>query len=132
MMNKGSNVLDGVLQFRKVVRDLRGIDFKHQSLDKQGESSMTNFVLSKMESKPVMSEHLTQHHARHQNSQTEGKLLHWRCHYYGKYGHINPLCFKLYGYPRYPIQTIDNQKKEWIPKPINTSVITHISFRASA
>lgn len=55
MLNKGSNMLDEVLQIGKVVRDLRGIFFKIQSLHSQGESSMTNFVLLGKESKPSMS-----------------------------------------------------------------------------
>ena len=44
---------------------------------------MTNFVLPKREPRPVMSKHTPQHCARHQNTQTGGKLLRWRCHYYG-------------------------------------------------
>lgn len=75
MMNKGSNVLDEVLQIRKVAGDLTGIGFDYKSMDKQGESSMTNHVLHKREPKLVISKHLTQHHATHQNSQTGGKLL---------------------------------------------------------
>lgn len=100
MLNKGSNVLDKVFQIGKSAKDLRGIGFKHQSLDKQGENSMTNFVIPKRESKHVMSKPLAQHHASHQNSQTKGKLLRWRCHYCGKYGHIKPFRFKLFGYPK--------------------------------
>lgn len=78
-----------------------------------------------------MSKHLDQHHVSHQNSQTKGKLLRWRCHYCGKHGHINPLCFKLYGYPGYLTQHKANQKKEWIHKLVNTSLIAHASLRAS-
>lgn len=81
MLNKGSDVLDEVLQVGKVAGDLRGICFKYPSLDKQGESSMTNFILPKREPGPVMSNHMTQHRSRHQNTQTIGKLLRWRCNY---------------------------------------------------
>lgn len=77
MSSKGSNVLDEVLQFGKLVGDLRGIRFNYQSLNKQGEISMPNSILPKRDPKPVMSKHLIQDHIRHQNSQTKGKLLHW-------------------------------------------------------
>ena len=104
ILNKGSNMLDEVLQIGKADGDLRGIDFKNQTLHSQGESSMINFVLPGEESKLVMSKTLSQHHVNHQNLRTKGRSSHWRCHYYGKYGHIKPLCFRLYGYPRYPTQ----------------------------
>lgn len=96
---------------------------------------MTNFISPKREPEPIMSKHLTQHHARHHNTQIGGKLFRWRCHYCGKYGHIKPFCFKLYGYPRYPTQPKANQlvtniRREWIPNPVNTSLIAHTSLRA--
>lgn len=59
MLNKGSNVLDEVLQVGKVAGGLRGIGFNYQSLDKQGERFMTKFVLPKREPESVMSKHLT-------------------------------------------------------------------------
>lgn len=84
-----------------------------------------------------MFNHLTQHCARHQSTQIGDKLLHWRCHYYGKFGHIKPFYFKLYGYPKYLTQPRANQvatnpRREWILKPVNTSLISHTSLRASA
>lgn len=93
MLNKGSNMLDEVLQIGKAIEDPRGIDLKNQSLHSQEESSMTNFVLPGRESRPVMFKPLAPHHASHQNSQTKRRLSHWRCHYYVKYGHIKPFCF---------------------------------------
>lgn len=69
MLNKGSDVLYEVLQVGKVAGDLRGIKFTYQSLNKQGKSLMTNFVLPKREHGPVMSNHLPQHRAKHQNTQ---------------------------------------------------------------
>lgn len=71
ILNKGSNMLDEVLQIGKEVRDLRGFGFKNQSLHSQGELSMTNFVLPGEESKPVMSKPMSQHHANHQNLHTK-------------------------------------------------------------
>ncbi|XP_050920063.1 uncharacterized protein LOC127137667 [Lathyrus oleraceus] len=110
MMNKGSNVLDEVLQVGKVVGDLRGIDFNYQNLEKEEESSITKFVLPKREPELVMSKHLTQHSASHQNTQMGGK------------------------YPSQPManQMATNTRNEWIPKPVNTSLIAHTSLRASA
>lgn len=115
---------------------LRGIGFSYQSLNKQRESPVTNFVLPKREPKPIMSNQLPQHHARHQNTQTRGKLLPWRCHYCGKIGHIKPFYFKMYGYPRNPTQPWTNQvviktRRDWIPKYAITSLIDHTSLRDS-
>lgn len=132
MLNKGSNMLDEVLQIGKAVGDIRGIGFKNKSLHSQGESSMTNFVLPGKESKSVMSKPLSQHNANYQNLQTKGRSSRGRCHYYGKYGHIKPFCFILYGYPRYLTQLIINQKKEWIPKTFNSNFIAQTFLRASA
>ncbi|XP_050887267.1 uncharacterized protein LOC127092437 [Lathyrus oleraceus] len=92
---------DKVLQIGKAAGDLRGIGFKNQSLHSQGESSMTNFVLPGEESKPAMSKPLSQHHANHQNLHTKGRSSRWICHYCGKYRHIKPFCFILYGYLRH-------------------------------
>lgn len=72
MLNKGSNMLDEVLQIGKAVEDLRGIDFKNQSFHNQGESFRINFVLARRDSKPVMPKPLSQYHASHQISQTKG------------------------------------------------------------
>lgn len=83
MLNKGSNMLDNILQIGKETRDLGGIGFKNQSLHNQGESFMTNFILPGSESKPVIFKPLARHHAIHQNSQTKGRLSHWICHYCG-------------------------------------------------
>lgn len=109
MLNNGSDVLDEVLQVGKVARDLRGIGFNYQSLNKQGETLVTNFIPPKRKLEPMMSNQLSQHHARHQNTQTGGKLLRLRCHYYGNFGYIKPLYFKLYGYPRRPTQPMANE-----------------------
>lgn len=46
-----------------MVGDLRRISFNYQSLDKQGEIFMTNFVLPRKEIEPVMSKHQTQNRA---------------------------------------------------------------------
>lgn len=65
MLNKGSNVLNEVLQIGKAFGDLTGIGFKNQSLHNQGETFMTNFVLPRRESKHAMSKPLAQHHDSH-------------------------------------------------------------------
>lgn len=59
MLNNGSYVLDEVLQVGKVAGDLRWICFNYQSLNKQGESLVTNFVLPKRVPEPMMFNHLS-------------------------------------------------------------------------
>lgn len=44
MLNNSFDVLDKVLQVGKVAGNLRRIGFNYQSLNKQGETPVTNFV----------------------------------------------------------------------------------------
>ena len=85
--------------------------------------------------KPEMSYHMSQHH---KGRQQKGKHQRWRCHYCGKFGHIKPFCYKLYGYPSpshhqpKPKHHRPVNKKQWVPRTDVTSLIAHTSFRVSA
>lgn len=73
------------------------------------------------------------HHKNHIN-------LSLRCHHCGRYGHIRPYCFELYGYPQSYIQPRLKRKdgkhiqamKEWKPKPVVNSFIYHTYLRVSS
>ena len=85
MLNNGSDTLDKILQTGQMTEDKSGIGFN----ESKPECSHTG-------SKPKMSHHMSQHH---KGRQQKGKHQRWRCHYCAKFGHIKPLCYKLYGYP---------------------------------
>ncbi|XP_050896014.1 uncharacterized protein LOC127102712 [Lathyrus oleraceus] len=138
MLNKGSNMLGEVLQIGKAAGYLRGIGFKNQSLHIQGESSMTNFSLPGKESKLVMSKSLSQHHAVIETFKLKEDHL---------AGDVTTMenmailslyvsyCLVIQGTQHnsgYPTQLRVNQKKEWIPKTVNTRFIAHTSRRVSA
>src|SRR3954470_144799 len=79
-----------------------------------------------------MSKHVTQHHEK---SEMKRKFQRWRCHYCGRFGHIKPFCFRLYGYPDQapyykPKQIMPIHKQQWKPK--NMALIAHTSLRVSA
>jgi len=82
-----------------------------------------------------MSHHVSQHHKERQH---KGKHQRWRCPYCGKFGHIKPFCFKLYGYPSpshhqpRPKHHILVNRKQWVPRTGVTNLIAHTSFRVSA
>src|ERR1044072_3162941 len=60
------------------------------------------FADNKKKNRPdkSMSKKMSQHRAQHQDQRNmKKKFQRWRCHYCGRFGHIKPFCFKLYGYP---------------------------------
>jgi hypothetical protein len=84
-----------------------------------------------------MSGQVFQHPGKHQGAEIKSKPKPWICHYCGKKGHIRPFCFKLYGYPKQPLEPrndseIVKAKKEWKPNGDDTSLIAHTSFRPSS
>ena len=83
-----------------------------------------------------MSDQMLQHPARHQKTQIKVKFSPWKCHYCGKYDHIKPYCYRLYGYPKHPTKPKANHVKiktwkEWKPKGVVTSLTAHTSLIAS-
>ncbi|KAI5409934.1 hypothetical protein KIW84_055406 [Lathyrus oleraceus] len=141
-LSNGSDSLDKILQTGQITGDKSGIRYN----DSKPESSYTSAksqAKSKCihnKSKPVMSHHMSQHQRR---KQQKGKHQRWRCHHCGKFGHLKPFCYKLYGYPRpahhhqshyqsRPKQHRPIIKKQWIPKTNVTGLIAHIPLRISA
>ncbi|XP_045810770.1 uncharacterized protein LOC123905185 [Trifolium pratense] len=88
---------------------------------------------------PVQTGSMPQHPPPHRYnwSRPKSRRRNWRCHYYGRKGHIRPYCYKLYGYPknsRSPAPMPENvkTKKEWNEKENDVSLIAHTSLRASS
>ena len=84
---------------------------------------MTKFIPPERKYEPMMSDQVLQHLARHQETQIKVKFFPWKCHYCGKYGHINPFCYRMHGYQKHPTHPRDNHvmiktRKEWKPKVV--------------
>src|ERR1051325_2865531 len=83
-----------------------------------------------------MSKQMSQHRAQHQEQRNmKKKYQRWRCHYYGRFGHIKPFCFRLYGYPNQtpyvkPKTNRTPYTQQWKKK--TTALIAHTSLRVSA
>src|ERR1044072_8266434 len=88
-----------------------------------------------------MSNQKSQQDVQHANAQVrKGKNTPWKCHYCGRYGHIRPYCFKLYGYPQTQIHSRmlnrnPQDKREWKLKEAVTGLVAHtssdVSFRGN-
>jgi hypothetical protein len=123
MLKNGSNMLDEILQVGKEAGNLKGIGFNYQYQNKQGKALVTKFIPPERKYKPMMSDQMLQHPSGHQETQTKVKVLPWKCHYYGKYGHIKPFFYRLHGYPKHPTHHRANHvmiktRMEWKPKVI--------------
>src|SRR3954464_7201440 len=128
MLNSGSDMLEEILQIGKSSGDMSGIGF----VGTKKHSQDGNRVKPETEVLNPMSKHVTQHHEK---SEMKRKFQRWRCHYCGRFGHIKPFCFILYGYPDQapyykPKQIMPIQKQQWKPK--NMALIAHTSLRVSA
>src|SRR3954464_5774863 len=128
MLNNGTDMLEEILQVGKSSRDMTGIGFV--STKKYVQDSSRTKPEAEM-SKP-MSKHVTQHHEK---GEMKRKFQRWRCHYCGRFGHIKPFCFRLYGYPDQapsykPKQIMPIQKQQWKPKSM--ALIAHTSLSVSA
>src|ERR1044072_3458123 len=106
MLNNGSNVLDEILKARKKGRSMKDIGFDYKSTNQEGRNTRKSCVASERETefkKQIeyqVSDKKSQHPVQHVHTQVRSlKNVTWRCHYCGRYGHIRPYCFKLYGCP---------------------------------
>jgi hypothetical protein len=96
MLNNGSDSLDKILQTGQITGDKSGIGYNN-SKPESSDTGVKPQAKLKCIQKPVMSHHMSQHQRR---KQLKGKPQRWRCQYCGKFGHLKPFCYKLYGYPR--------------------------------
>src|ERR1044072_680483 len=81
-----------------------------------------------------MSEHVVQH----VTSLVRGvKQTTWVCHHCGRYGHLKPYCYKLYGFPKDALKAQipkakAHNKKVWRVKKNESAQISHTSLRVSS
>ncbi|KAK2359745.1 hypothetical protein QL285_085090 [Trifolium repens] len=122
MLNNGSNVLDEILQAGKTSGNMKGIGFDNGTMNNEIKIPTKKFVSPVKKTEFIMLDHMSQHPTRHLNPQSRNKKKSsWRCHHCGRYGHIRPFCYKLYGYPKRSFQPkvsskIVQARKEWKPK----------------
>ena len=84
---------------------MKGIGFDYGILNKVIKISTKKFFSPEKNTELVMLDHMSQHHVRYLNPQPRNKKQSpWRCHYCGRYGHIRPYSYKLYGYPQPHVQ----------------------------
>ncbi|XP_058751635.1 uncharacterized protein LOC131624732, partial [Vicia villosa] len=77
---------------------------------------------------------MSRHHEMRNWNQTKKKFQKWRCHYCGRFGHLKPFCYKLFGHPYQIAQ--DNleqhnpiKKQQLVAK--GSALIAHTSLRVS-
>lgn len=98
MMSKNTDVLDEILEVGKSGGDMTGIGFDYRALNRGSKNlskehaslaKQSGYRMSNHKSRPL-AQHLSPQVRNYQNST-------WRCHHCGRFGHIRPYCYKLYG-----------------------------------
>ena len=131
MPNNGYDMLDEILLVGKRSKNFTSVGFNSQSLNKQGEAPKTEFISPENKIEFIKYDNMSKHPFYLQKKQNKAMFVPWKCHYYGRNGHMKPYCFKLYGYPKQPLLPKSNHViKQWRPKVINTSHIFHTTLRA--
>ena len=106
LLNNGTDALDNLLEESSAGRSKKGIGFEYNETNKEGQRPITKFVTPEAKSEFVQnkvyqelskkSEHVVQHVA----SSVKGtRHATWVCHHCGRYGHLKPYCYRLYGFP---------------------------------
>ena len=114
MLNNGTNALDVILEASKKGKSVKEIGFDYSTTNQEGQVPKNNFVASEGGTeftKQVdyqMSSRKSQHVVQHSHTPVKSiKNTTWRCHFCGRYGHLRPFCYRLYGYPRVQFQGIN-------------------------
>lgn len=86
MFINGSNMLDDMLG------NMKDVGFEYSSINKTKiKIPSKKFVRPKKKTEFLMVDHIFQQLARHVYHQQRGhKNSSWKCHHYGRYGHIMP------------------------------------------
>lgn len=91
---------------------MKAIGFEYSSMKKKVKIPTKKFVSPKKKIEFIMKDHMSHHPAQHVYPHNRGnKNSYLRCHHYGIFGHISPLCYRLYGYPHSLSQYRINRKK---------------------
>lgn len=100
MLNNGSKMLDKILEVGKMSTHMKGIWFEPRSMNNKDKIMPKKFVPHNRKTGVLNLDRISQHRAKHVSpSHRKNKNQPQICHHYGKYGHIRPYCFRLYGYP---------------------------------
>ena len=123
---------------------MKDIGFDYKSTNQEGQNTRKSFVASegqtefKKQIEYQDSDKKSQHLVQHVHTQVRSlKNVTWRCHFYGRYGHIRPYCCRLYGYPHtqaqpHVLKGNNQHKKKWKPKEVIPSLIAYTSLRVSS
>ena len=103
MLNNGSDTLDEIIQVGRVTGYKSGLGFNEK---KEPNSQEPSVDPTHAKSKPRVSNQMSKHHEKKGHhgktnfNHTKENPQPWRCHRYGRLGHIRPFYFKLFGYPK--------------------------------
>src|ERR1044072_3569550 len=107
LLNNGTDALDNLLEASKKGRSKKGNDFDYNPINEEGQKPKSKVVTPEEKSEFVqindfqknikMSQHVVQHVSP---SVRSSKQSTWVCHYCGRFGHLRPYCYRLYGYPK--------------------------------
>ncbi|XP_057432497.1 uncharacterized protein LOC130725270 [Lotus japonicus] len=145
MLKKGSDVLDQILETGKMAKDMKGIGYGLEPTSEGGSKSENNFVPSEKRTEFKVTNQMFQQGVKHVYPQIpyvypqvrSKRNYSWRCHHCGRFGHIRPYCYKLFGFPRpsnryYVNYQPDQRRQEWKPKGGIHALIAHTSLRVSS
>src|SRR4051812_48045781 len=71
-----------------------------------------------------MSAPMSQHQGNRRRRNSKKKFQKWRCHHCGRFGHIKPFCFRLFGYLDHihydkPEYDTCSRKQWWVAKNVS-------------
>src|ERR1051325_1248482 len=92
MLTTGTDKLEEILQTGQNAGNMHGL----------GYVAAKKFADNKKKNRhdKSMSKQMSQHRTQHQDQRNmKKKFQRWRCDYCGRFGHIKPFCYRLYGYP---------------------------------
>ena len=128
MLTNGTDKLEEILQTGQNAGNMSGLGFVA--------AKESVFDMKKPRPDKQMSKQMSQHRDQHQGQRNmKRKYQRWRCHYCGRFCHIKPFYFRLYGYPNQtphvkPKTNRAPNNQQWMKK--TATLIAHTSLRVSA
>lgn len=99
MLNNSFGMLDEILEVRNMSGNIKEIGVDYSSMNKNIKIPFKMFVPPKKKIEFRMKDHMSQYSALHMGPLYRRiKNSSWRCHHYGRYGHIRPYCYNIDGY----------------------------------
>ncbi|WJX72492.1 hypothetical protein P8452_56371 [Trifolium repens] len=134
MLNKGTDMLEEVLEFGRNLSDKKGLGYDNYSkapekkIPPKNKDQMSNHKSQPpAQQRKHMPDHMSQHRVQHvspQYKEYKGPLK--RCKHCGKTGHLISECFHLHGYPQKPKSPSQNRKKTLSSGMKNKEVLTKV------